>query len=269
MENSHASQITEDFGIEPKRGIKGFFGALEKPSKKEFVPITAEGFRKRLLEFIVSTNQPFALVQQQSFIEFTKYCSMDNEKINLPASNTIKTWITEMYTSEKSKLRDRLFNNKGKISFVLDCWTSSNQWPFQGVIAAWIDEEWKLCHTVIDLTFLSGSHTGANIAEAFSKVLDEFDLWSKLHSVTTDNASNMDSMFKILDEKADMKMSDFNSSDFRVRCLAHILNLVCQAILKSVAHSTDEQIEDFDDSEDGSESELSETTSKQVRLYPL
>lgn len=61
--------------------------------------------------------------------------------------------------------------NEGKISYVIDCWTSSNQYPFQGVIAKWVNDDWELCQTVLDLTILQGSHEEKNFAQAFWNII--------------------------------------------------------------------------------------------------
>jgi hypothetical protein len=54
----------------------------------------------------------------------------------------------------------------------------------------------KLETRLIDLTRLPGSHTGANIAESFSSVLDEYGIWNKLLAVATDiMASHLDDPF--------------------------------------------------------------------------
>jgi len=81
------------------------------------------------------------------------------------------------------------------VSFVLDGWTSGNQYPFQGIKARWINREWELKEEILDLDILHGRHDGGNLAESFIRVLEEFSLIPKLLGLTTDNASNCDTMF--------------------------------------------------------------------------
>ena len=95
----------------------------------------------------------------------------------------------------------------GKISFIIDCWTSKNQWAFLGIIAQWIDTDWKLNSVVLDLKRLEGSHTGQNIAGAFIQSLNEFEILPKIGAVTTDNASNMDTFFVHLSSKLQEQVS--------------------------------------------------------------
>lgn len=83
----------------------------------------------------------------------------------------------------------------GKLAFIVDCWTSSNQKAFQGIIVQGIIESWEIVTIPLDLTILDGSHSGENLAESFVTVLEEFNLLNKVHSITSDNASNMDTFF--------------------------------------------------------------------------
>lgn len=64
-------------------------------------------------------------------------------------------------------------------------------------------------------------------------------------AVTTDNATNMNTMFEKLDQLALEKGSDFESKNFRVRCLAHIINLACKQLLgKSESATASEESSD-------------------------
>ena len=48
---------------------------------------------------------------------------------------------------------------------------------------------------MLDLKLMEGSHTGANIAAYTWDVIESFQIGHKLQSITTDNASNMDTFF--------------------------------------------------------------------------
>lgn len=98
----------------------------------------------------------------------------------------------------------------GKISFILDCWTSSNQVAYHGIIARWISADWTLKEIILDLDILKGQHTGQNLADSFIKVLNEARVLGKILAVTTDNASNCDTFFTNLNHGLAMKVNKYN-----------------------------------------------------------
>lgn len=229
------------------------------PSKVEKRLVTKEIFRQKISHFIVCCDEPFTIVESPYFIDLIDYCSEGNEACKLFSAKTAKEDIDKLYIECKANLNETLQNNAGKVSCIIDCWTSSNQHPFQGVIARWITDDWELRNVVIDLTILHGSHSGINIAKSFWDVLLDYGIVEKLLSVTTDNATNMDTMFEELEKLAAAFGVPFDSKNFRVRCFIHILNLASRAMINAVGDgdSTTYPSDDESDGEDEIEKECS------------
>lgn len=226
-----------------KRGDRGpsLSTSAESRNTVDALKIVSETFRHKLVTFMICCDEPFTLTENEYFRDFINYVSGGNDECKLFCAKTTKGLITDFFQEYKSNMKGTLQTNKGKVSFVIDCWTSSNQHPFQGVIGRWINDDWELCSTVLDLTILQGKHDGKNIAAAFWGVIKEYNLQSKILSVTTDNASNMDTMFEELEK---LFLDDgiiFDSKNFRMKCFAHIMNLCCQAIIRSVGDGTAEE----------------------------
>ncbi|CAG8751428.1 3532_t:CDS:1, partial [Cetraspora pellucida] len=72
-------------------------------------------------------------------------------------------------------------------------------------------------------------------------------------SITTDNASNMNSMFINLEEKFVNENLDFSSTNQHVYCLAHIINLAIQKILKSLYNNNFDENNEFEEIDDNEE----------------
>ncbi|CAG8446528.1 17985_t:CDS:2, partial [Dentiscutata erythropus] len=72
-------------------------------------------------------------------------------------------------------------------------------------------------------------------------------------SITTDNASNMNSMFTNLEEKYFNEDLEFSSANQHVYCLAHIINLAVQEILKSLYNYNFEENDEVDEYSDDNE----------------
>lgn len=82
----------------------------------------------------------------------------------------------------------------------MDGWTSPFQDDFLGVTAHWINDDWMPKEILIGFEPLTGCHTAENLVESLVKVLDRFHLIDRLQAITTDNASNMTKMMRLLQQ---------------------------------------------------------------------
>ena len=81
-----------------------------------------------------------------------------------------------------------------------DLWTSASNLPFITFTVQLIDEKWELCSFCPETVPLVKDHTEENIAEAITKVIENWNLkLTNLVATTTDNGSNVLSAFRILD----------------------------------------------------------------------
>ena len=87
---------------------------------------------------------------------------------------------------------------------------------------------------LLDIIPLSGSHTGENLCQAFVQTCDDFGLLTKLLAITTDNASNNETLVSHLITVSQERSIQFRGSAVHVRCTAHIINLAVQAFLKGM-----------------------------------
>ena len=77
-------------------------------------------------------------------------------------------------------------------------------------------------------------------------------LLSKMLGITCDNAKNMDSLFENFEILCEEEGIKFDTSNQRVRCLAHIINLAAQSALKNLkcfAPEEESSVLDEDDDE--------------------
>ncbi|CAI2199834.1 5089_t:CDS:2, partial [Funneliformis geosporum] len=118
------------------------------------IPIvfTNEIFCEKLSIWIAVDDQPFTVVDCPEFQELIKTCIREAK---VPSADTIRSDILKLYKKQLTNIQCILQNTPGKISFTLDCWTSSN------IIA-----------------FL-GSHSGENMAKEFLNSIQEFHILTK------------------------------------------------------------------------------------------
>lgn len=95
--------------------------------------------------------------------------------------------------------------------------------PLLGICAHFIDENYAL---------QTGQHTGENMTGLVLSAISDFELQEKLGYFMTDNATVNDTTLTELSKtiKIDLK-------EQRLRCLGHIINLACQAMLQGYTFS--------------------------------
>lgn len=195
--------------------------------------LTKDSFKSALVEFVVDTNQPFSIVDNPKFQKLVYLISKDSVATQMPGRTLMTSNVQEHYARMKQVIIQELVQLKSKVSLVIDCWTSSNGAAFQGVIARYIGQDWILRTFPLDLTALSGPHSGDNIAHALLPVVSEFGIIEKIGTITTDNAGNMDTFFASFANLMEAKGQTFDKCNQRVRCLAHIVNLSAKSAIES------------------------------------
>lgn len=179
---------------------------------------------KSLIDWIVTSLQPFSVVEEDYFIEMIKKF---DPRYRVPNRKYIKKHIVNRFENRRKILKYDIEKIKTGISLTTDMWTSDNSHTaFLGVTCHYIDDNWTLRHFLLDIIPFHESHTGKNMAQTLTNLLSELDLSSKAFAITTDNAAAM--LVCGREMKSELK-STFNNVNFsHFRCGAHILNLAVQ-----------------------------------------
>src|SRR5438034_464610 len=96
----------------------------------------------------------------------------------------------------------------------------------------WIDNEWKMHCILLNLIPFHERHTGITLANTVYTTINDFGLGEKIIAIITDNASNMN----VFGQKFTQLLSNNHGNVLfrRIRCAAHILNLVVRDGLDAV-----------------------------------
>ncbi|CAB5349096.1 unnamed protein product [Rhizophagus irregularis] len=203
-----------------------FMNQKEIPSR-----FTQTDFRKFLTGWIIADDQPFTTTEN---IHFRNMVKVLNSDALVPKADTIKKDVMESFEEERKKRKILFQNIPGRISFALDAWTSINGYGFLAITVHWITKDWKLCDSLLDFIKLSGPHSGENLRNAFVESCNDFGILEKIFAITSDNASNNDTFMRYLEDVCQNKSINFNAVDNYCRCIAHIMNLAVQDILKQI-----------------------------------
>ena len=134
--------------------------------------------RNKLIEWIITSQQPFTVVEEPSFLDFVH--SLHPSAL-IPSADTIKRNIFNLYETKIVKVKDFFQKVPGKISFTTDIWTSPSNKAFLSLTAHFINTEWKLQNIIVDFIQIYGSHTGENIKNTFVFGLENLSIENKVN----------------------------------------------------------------------------------------
>jgi hypothetical protein len=118
-----------------------------------------------------------------------------------------------------------LLSDASCVCLTSDIWSDNAKEDYLSVVVHFVTTDWELEKRIIGFRLIDCSHSGVNTFERISLVLYEYDLTSKVLSVTLDNASAMDYLTP--------SMSSYLVSTLLYQCCAcHIINLIVKLGLK-------------------------------------
>lgn len=182
-----------------------------------------------------------------------------NPEAKSVSDKTIKRDSIKNFSLEFEKVKSRIKEVPGKISFTLDGWTSRNVLAFVAIRAHYINTEWNYESVLLDFVKVDG-HSGPELCDIFIDCLKRYSIpLSKIMAITMDNVESNNTFMSSLATHGVTIQTIISSDGNRVRCLAHVLNLSVQDIMKSLKISLtldDDQPEDEVDFSDEEEDEV-------------
>jgi hypothetical protein len=114
---------------------------------------------------------------------------------NIPDSKSIKAIIHTAYNYTFETLV-KLLQPITSVSLTLDLWTARSHHGYLGITCSYLDQQYNLNEITLTLSYIRYPHTSEHIKESINEVLDNWNLQLKVHSITTDNGSNMKKCIK-------------------------------------------------------------------------
>ena len=113
-------------------------------------------------------------------------------------------------------------------------WTNQSNEPFTCVTSHYTDSNMKLQKKILGFCKILHPHDGLAIYDSLTSVFGEYDIQSKIFSITFDNASNNKSVINLFVRTI---RAGPLSEIFHVRCVCHIINSIVQDGLKLISPS--------------------------------
>ncbi len=172
-------------------------------------------------------NIAYRQVELAPFHDLLKLAYADVEAVGcLPTADTIVRWTRQDFQSYKAPIIQLLAEAAGSIHFTFDLWTSGNLLCLNGVFAHYLDAFGKKKKILLSIPSISDSHTGENIAKGVGDIITEFGLEKRIGYFVLDNAANNNTALEALGSSF-----GFEPRKRRIRCAAHIVNLVAMQIM--------------------------------------
>jgi hypothetical protein len=227
-----------------------FLRLAESVATTTITALSAEEFRKRVVEWVVCGDHPFSVVEEPGFHLLFQPGTI------VPSANTIKHEVMRRYREKMVHIGNRLRHVTSKISITLECWTSPNGLTFMGITVHYIDDDWAPKSFVLDFVPLPDRHTGKALCEALVATCDRFGIFPKILGIATDNASNINNLLIRFQRACRRRGVRFIKGEQHVMCMAHIVNLAVQELLhKLTAVAPDDEDDDDDSCLDGDSEE--------------
>nr|KAJ0193893.1 hypothetical protein LSAT_V11C800400750 [Lactuca sativa] len=177
--------------------------------------------REAIANWILSTEQPFATVEDVMFVKMMKTATPLFEKLSR-VTITLKA----------------LTKAASKISLTTDCWKSSHQKiEYMVITAHFVDHNWRLQKRVLSFVHVPPPRTAVDIADGIYKCLQEWEIKDKIFTISVDNAAYNDKALRRLKETfSRVRKLSCGGRLFHIRCCAHILNLLVKDGLAIIDH---------------------------------
>jgi hypothetical protein len=134
----------------------------------------------------------------------------------IPSPTTVSQDVKKVFANAQKRIAKMLREHEGRLNFATDAWTSPNHKAFVAVTVHF-EKKGTPIALLLDLVEVPKSHSGENLAAAFTQIMEEFDICDKVNkneqnrpilsifeqilSITCDNASANNVM---IDELADL-----------------------------------------------------------------
>ncbi|KAG0154761.1 hypothetical protein PDIDSM_329 [Penicillium digitatum] len=193
------------------------------------ISFTQDRLSDAILRFISTANLPFRVIEHPQFHRMLEVAQQSSTKLTIPSARTIRRHLDITIQNNQKGILQRLPEGC-RLSIALDCWTSPFQQAFMAITGYFIDHNWDYCEILLGFEPLHGSHNGENLSKTVTQILTEHGISDRVLSVTTDNATNNNTLMQSVQDHLQSQHSS-DLSIFRVPCIAHVIQLSLNELL--------------------------------------
>ena len=106
--------------------------------------------------------------------------------------------MCKLFDEQRAMVMKSVLPAASSVYLTSDIWSGNAKEDYISVVAHYVSADWELQKKVVGLRLIDVSHSGENIADRISSVVEEFGLIDKVFSVSLDNASANSRAYEIL-----------------------------------------------------------------------
>ena len=185
-------------------------------------------FKLALVKWIVYCHVAFVQLENTYFRKLLNFLTPSLGTF-LPSRTTFRQWVFDEFKRRQVALQKELRKARSNIHLSFDLWTSPNSYAIIGVVAHYINSEGCRRTKLLALRHVNRHQSGDNIAASVLAIIRNYKIKKRVGFFILDNIQSNDvtvnepCILKCRKEKARKRR--------RLRCLAHVTNLVAKAFL--------------------------------------
>ncbi|CAI9261321.1 unnamed protein product [Lactuca saligna] len=190
--------------------------------------------REVISHMIMIHELPFNFVEYDLFNVVMKEANPLFNKISRAAT---RQDCVSSYEIGKKGIQ-KMLNAVNRVSITTDMWISCQNILYMVVTCHFVDSDYKLHKCILSFVDVPPPYSGVGIYDCLYKCLKNWNIESKVASLTVDNAKINDVVARKLLENLNLQKKVVGGKLFHVRCCAHILNLLVQDGLSEIIDIT-------------------------------
>jgi hypothetical protein len=200
--------------------------SIKRQAEIQATPFDRSDFQTTFIAWAVSDDISLARTTSKRLRTLVTYRNPFLTAILPENHSTTRAWIMQAYQASTAAVRRSLARARSRIALSFDGWKSDNNLDLLGVTAHYIDEQYHVKNVLLGLRNTFGSHRAEEQAHHLVAIAREYKISTRISYFMADNASNNDRTLHLLEDELNI-----NPKKSRLRCAAHIMNLVTKAIL--------------------------------------
>ena len=145
--------------------------------------------------------------------------------------------LTRMILSNYDEICEKIkvdFKISQRVFLTLNEWTNSQKVAFLKVMMYWVDDNFQYREHLVEFASLDISHIDFHLLNELMKILNRFDIKTKLFKVVIDNVNHNYTFKNELKKTMNRRDFQWDKAQCSISCLVHIFNLVTQNFINAL-----------------------------------